>query len=61
MPDDLLDKLKCDFKREMASLKKTDLLELDLEFIEAQARLEMLRPLDSDDEEEKEQSLDTKE
>jgi hypothetical protein len=43
--------LKADLKREKRTLKKEDMLELDLEFLEANARLEMLKPLDSDDEE----------
>jgi hypothetical protein len=51
VPDELLLKLKADLKREKRTSKKEDMLELDLEFLEANARLEMLKPLDSDDDE----------
>jgi len=43
--------LNKEFKNYVNSLEKSSILELDLEFIEAQAKLEMLKPLDSDDDE----------
>lgn len=56
VPDEILIKLKDNFKTGIGSLKKSDMLELDLEFIEAHARLEMMKPMDSDDEPETERT-----
>ena len=47
--DEVVLKLKEELKNVLKCLSKSDILELDLEFIEAQARLEMLKSIDSDD------------
>uniref|UniRef100_A0A915LSA7 Protein SHQ1 homolog n=1 Tax=Meloidogyne javanica TaxID=6303 RepID=A0A915LSA7_MELJA len=49
--EELILNLNKEFKNYVNSLEKSSILELDLEFIEAQAKLEMLKPLDSDDDE----------
>ncbi|CAK5099063.1 unnamed protein product [Meloidogyne enterolobii] len=49
--EQLILNLNKEFKNSVNSLEKSNILELDLEFIEAQAKLEMLKPLDSDDDE----------
>jgi len=49
--EELILNLNKEFKNSVKTLEKSNILELDLEFIEAQAKLEMLKPLDSDDDE----------
>nr|CAD2137280.1 unnamed protein product [Meloidogyne enterolobii] len=49
--EELILNLNKEFKNSVNSMEKSNILELDLEFIEAQAKLKMLKPLDSDDDE----------
>lgn len=48
--EELILNLNKEFKNSLKKLNKSNILELDLEFIEAQAKLQMLKPVDSDDE-----------
>uniref|UniRef100_A0A1I8BS55 Protein SHQ1 homolog n=1 Tax=Meloidogyne hapla TaxID=6305 RepID=A0A1I8BS55_MELHA len=49
--EELILNLNKEFKNVLIKINKSDILELDLEFIEAQAKLQILKPVDSDDDE----------